>query len=267
MHEFFEESFDLENTFEDILSIQVSLNGFSFSVLRPSDGKIVAIKSMPLKISSNKLIARRFKEWFKNETILQKTFQKVRIIIFSEKFTFVPKSLFSSDIKDEISHILFKEANQLQFAENIVESTNSKLLFALPEGLMETINDTIGDCSIIHPVKLLANYIAPERPNKQLLLLFNNNNLYLVLKDEHKILLANNFTVKHINDVVYFVLTALKQMGIQSKTIDLYFAGKSAYSANIDVNLNTHLNSIKKLDVTEIDLPTELISENIALFI
>ena len=42
-----EESFDLEKTYEYILSIQVSLDGFSFSILDITRKKYLALKSYP----------------------------------------------------------------------------------------------------------------------------------------------------------------------------------------------------------------------------
>ncbi len=267
MHEFFEESFDLENTFENILSIQISLNGFSFSILSPSDGKVLAVKTVPLKISSNKLIARRFKEWYQSENILQKPFQKIRLIIFSAKFTLIPKSIYSNDLKEEAAYALFKDGNQLQFAENLVKNIDAKLLFTIPEALLETINETVGECQITHPVKLLIDNFEEAENGNKLVLLFNNHDLTVVLKNETTVLFANNFKINHANDVVYFVLTALKQLGVKATNTALYYAGQSAFQNNIEENLAKHFSSIGRLAPNKANLPKEVIAENILLFL
>ena len=135
MHEFFEESIDLENTFEYILSIQVSLNGFSFSILYPIENKVLAFKNSPLKISNSGLLARRFKDWYESEEILHRNYQHTKLIVFSDKFTLIPEHLATPSSKEEVSHILFQDGSKLKFAENMVKPLKAKLLFTLPEGL------------------------------------------------------------------------------------------------------------------------------------
>ncbi len=267
MHEFFEESLDLENTFEYILSIQVSLNGFSFSVLDPGESKVLAFKNTPLKISSNKLISRRFKEWFQSETILQRTFQKIRIIVFSEIFTLVPKNYHSNELKEEVIHILFKDGDRFKFAENLVKKIDATLLFALPEDFVETINETVGECEITHPVKSLIHHNLDQEDQIKLTLLFSNKDLYFILTDGSTVLLANNFKINHANDVVYFVLTALKQLGIESKSTVLDYAGKSGYIGETEKNLHKQFASIEKLMIRETRLPDHVVTENILHFL
>lgn len=267
MHEFFAESFDLENTFENILSIQVNLNGFSFSILNPKTGEVIAFKAVPLKISSDSLLARRFKEWFESEDVLQKTFQKIRVIIFSEKFTLVPKSNYSANLKDELAYALFKGGNQLKFAENLVNDIDAKLLFTIPEDLLETFTDTLGDCQIVHPVKLLMNCFNKGKIENEIVLLFNNHDLTIAVRSGGKLTLVNSFKINHANDVVYFVLTALKQLQIQSQTTHLFYGGQSSFQQNIEDKLAKYFSSIKRLSIKHNSLPKEQITENISLFL
>jgi len=270
MYDFVEESFKIEDTFEYILSIQVSLNGFSFSVFQPNRDKILVFKSIPLKISGENLIARRFKEWVNSEELLQKTFQKTRVIVFSNKFTLVPKSIYKNELNEELAHLFFREGNQLQFAENLVEKINAKLLFNLPEGLNDALQETIGECDIIHPIKSVISNIS-DKEGEKLVLLFNDKYLFLLLSKNEKLLLANGFKINHENDVVYYVLTTLKQFDIQAKHTKLFYAGQSAYSSQTSINLGKYFFSVELFLPLTFDQETkpsdELIAENFALYL
>ncbi len=272
MHEFFEESFDIEKSYEYILSIQVSLDGFSFSIVRSSDNKLLIFKCNSLTISSESQVARRFKEWVMAESVLQKTFKKVRIIVFSNNFTLVPKQLYNFNTNEELTRILFEEGDKLQWADNLVQCINAKLLFAFPDGLAHSIKETIGECEIIHPLKLIIGHSPKNLDEKVVTLLFDGGNVYFVLFENGNLLMANNFKINHANDAVYFVLTALKQLNIHSSEIKLFYSGKSEHLEEATSILESYFISRQKLGSSysltdNTIISEELLAQNITLFL
>lgn len=271
MYKLSEESFDLEKTYEYILSIQVSLGGFSFSVVCPTENRLLAFKTTPLKISSPSLIARRFDEWYRSESLLHHPFKKTRVIVFGDKFTLVPRHLYKNNTASEITGLLFDSNQTPELAENLVEKIDAKLLFSLPNGLNEAIRRIIGECEIVHPAKALINAFPETAKPHGLVVLFNENSLYLLLANRNKVLLANSFRINHANDVVYFVLTTLKQMGISSKSTSLIVTGKSGKHGESLSLLEKYFPGTERytpgLATENTGLTEELISEYISLFL
>ena len=249
-----EESFDLEKTYEYILSIQVSLDGFSFSILSPSTKKIVASKRTQLKISSSSLISRRFNDWVESEELLQKSFKKVHIIVFSKKFTLIPEKYFHDTLKREIPQFLFEGNNDSEIAENSIEKIKTRLLFALPAGLNDVILKQIGECEIAHPVKIVLNNLPEKEKENGLILLFDAKCFYIILFNKNKILLANNFRMAHANDVVYYVLTTLKQLEISTSETDLFIIETINKLQGVEDFLQPYFLEIKKLELAEFQL-------------
>jgi hypothetical protein len=226
MHEFVtDKSFDLEKTFEYILSIQVSLNGFSFSVVCPTENKLLAFNHTPLKISSESLITRRFKDWISSERLFSKTFKKVQLILFSKEFTLVPEKYFNSEVKTEIPNLLFEHKRETEIAENFIIDQKSRIVFTLPKGMNKIITEYFGECEIIHPIKLVANKHSKTDKKYCLRLIIETGNFYITLFKEGKIILANNFDYAHTNDLIYYVLTTLKQLSISPKETELVYSG------------------------------------------
>lgn len=250
-----DESFDLEKTYEYILSIQVNLDGFSFSVVCPTENKLMIFKSTLLKISSNSLIARHFKEWINTERLLQKPFKKIRIIVFSNKFTLIPEEYSSNELKKDIPNLLFARNSELEIAENSINNLYTRLIFALPNGLNNVIREQIGECEIIHPIKIVANnFFETERENR-LLIIFDSENFYVTLLNKNKILLSNCFKQSHANDIVYYILTILKQLGIEPKTTELLYAGKLN---NEDETINILRKYFNKINVLSENNPIQI---------
>lgn len=224
-----DESFELEKTNEYILSIQVCLDGFSFSVIQPDEKRLLALQHSPLTISSERFIARRFNEWLESDELLRKTFRETRIIVASEKFTLVPNSLYNPQFKRTVIQPALEADATEEIDENFLEAFEIRLLFALPRQLRNTMKDA----SFIHPVKLfIEKRPAVSAPNG-LILWFNSGGCYFVLYHTNQILLANHFKVSHENDVIYYVLTTLKQLRVAAANTQLFAAGKMAEEENM----------------------------------
>ncbi|MCF6356586.1 MAG: DUF3822 family protein [Draconibacterium sp.] len=242
------ESFDIEKTYEYILSIQVSLDGFSFSVLSNQGDKTLAYKYVPLKISNTSLIPRRFDDWWKSENLIQRPFKKIRIIIFSEKFTLIPEDYFHDTLKQEIPQLLFEKDGESEIVANIIGKLKTRLMFALPAGLNSVITKQIGECEIIHPVKIVLNNLPETEKENGMILLFDAKYFYTILFNKNKVILANSFKMTHTNDVIYYVLTTLKQMEIAAPATNLFVANTHKLP-KIKESLQPYFAEIKELEL------------------
>ena len=219
-----DESFELAKTNEYILSIQVSLDGFSFSVNHPDEKRLLALKHTSLTISNERFITRRLTEWMELEELLQKSYREIRLIVASEKFILVPDSLYNAQYKRTITQPVLETDATEEIRENFIDTLNMRLLFTLPPQLRNILNDA----RIIHPVKMFIEKRPAVSARNGLILWFNSGGCYLVLYNAEQIILANHFRITHENDVIYYVLTTLKQLGVSSKETQLFVAGEMA---------------------------------------
>lgn len=239
-----DKSFDLERIYEYILSIQVSLGGFSFFVSEPSGKKLLAYKSTSLKISNENVIARHFKEWANSEELLQKPFAKHQIFYFTDKFTTVPGYYYSKHQKDEITQLVFEEQDDSEIAATKVKTLDIHLLFAVSEELKTVFANKFGEYELIHPLKNILRKLPSVEKENGLVLLFDVDKFYLALYNKQQLLLVNSFKVLHANDVVYYLLTALKQLNIQPQGTQLFLAGEIFQELETKVLLKRYFGAI-----------------------
>lgn len=225
MHELVsDDHFDLEKTREYIISIQVSLGGFSFSIIHADEKRLLALKYSPVTISNEQFISRRFNEWLESENLLQQTYKDTRFITASEKFTLVPETLFNQHRKIDIIYPVLDVNATEQIRENNIEKCEASLLFAVPSQLETSLNHG----NFLHPVKLLIENRPEIQTRNGLILWFNSGGCYLILYNTKQILLANHFKITHENDVIYYVLSTLKQLGVAPGNTELHIAGEKA---------------------------------------
>ncbi len=239
--------FDIEKTYEYILSIRVRPDGFSFLIL--SNNQPVASKTIQQKISSSRLISRHFAEWIESEDILQKPFRKTSIIVFAEGFSLVPEEYFEETLKTEITNLLYNENEQTEIAVNSVSKFKTRLLFTLPEGLNKVIQDKIGECEIIHPIKTILNHIPEIKKEYGIILLFNKNSFFTILFTPSKILLANSFKMAHETDVVFYVLSILKQHNIKPAETELFITETEEKYLETEKALLPYFSTIQNLQL------------------
>ena len=80
---------------------------------------------------------------------------------------------------------------------------------------------------LLHPLKnCLENIPQIEVKENGVILLFNSNYLYLVLFKRNRLLMANSFPISHRNDVIFYMLSVLKQYRLSVTDSKVFFAGK-----------------------------------------
>jgi len=223
-----DQSFELKNINEYKLSIQVSLDGFSFFVTHKTERRLLALKSTRVTISSEKFLARRFAEWANSEEILSKPFSSVTICFITPKFTLVPNELYDKNKESSLVNLLFDAQVNSQIIANAIDELSTTLLFSIPVELKNEFDKVFNNYTLIHTGKVLTQQslqlISPQE--KGLTLFFSPDNFLLFLHKEGTLILTNSFTYSHPNDVLYYSLTALKQYKIAPKQCKALISGQ-----------------------------------------
>lgn len=267
MFEFVEDSFNRENSFENILSIQVGLNGFSFCIRKGENNKLLYFKQLAVKISSNHLFIRRVEDWFKEESLLLLPYREKHLYFIGHRFSLVPHQLESEELKSDLRMLLMAAGDEEEYAENWVEEIKAKLVFMLPDGMNKVLRDNLGDIRLKHVTQKLIALSTSESAENSMLLFFDEKKLFLLASKNQQLVLSNLFSINHANDVLYYTLTAAKQLKLDFGKCILQIAGKSDFMESAVNNLSAHCKSIAKLPhLTEDQLSDANICESVCLF-
>ena len=222
-----DKSFDLNKTSEYKLSIQVSLDGFSFFILSVQEKKLLAFRYDKLKISNESFIARRFSEWLEEEEWTTRNFNQVEIFYTTSRFTLVPEEYYEETKKQELFHLLFPPAPNEQLEMNKLAASENRLLFAVQSRWKKEITEKFGN-DIKHPVAVLTEKMinSDSGKNDSLGLFFNRNTFFAMLVKNGRLMFSNSFPFSHVNDVVYYTLSTLKQFEAAPKNTRLLAAGE-----------------------------------------
>lgn len=261
------DSFDIEKTNQYKLSIQVSLDGFSFLAVQPSEKNIVACKSTPLNISTDKLIARHLKEWLENEEFFRNDFQEVKIFIFTERFTIIPDDCYSDEFSHELVSVVFDLNDEYSVKKNKIEDCNSHLYFPVHNDINEVLQLFFPKTRCFHPVNAILQIpMQPGKRNNSVIITFTKN-FYLIVKRNNKLLLANTFQVSHKNDLIYNVINTFQQLETARTETDLFIDGVFSDNSEITELLKPYFENISSLKTDELVINQEITNNRLLLYL
>ncbi len=263
MHSFItDHTFDLNRINEYHLSIQVSLDGFSFLITDSGGNKLMALKKIPATIGSEKFLPRRFADWIASETIFEKRFGSVNILYYTPKFSLIPSPWFEKKKQNTLSDLLFGHGNNAQIIHNSIEPAGAELIFSLPEALKAQFDQQFENHTLLHPATVLLQknhpLFAPDKSG--LTLFFAPDSFLLFLYKNGSLALANSYHFKHPNDVVYYILTALRHSGMAPKKCKLLLSGEIYPKEETEVLLKNYFNQIGFL-IPEIQSDPEIFKD------
>jgi len=259
MYDFVDPSFSKEKSHQYYLSIQVSLDGFSFCI-RGESSDLLAFKHTPVKISNEQLFTRRLEDWFDEEELLQLPYREKQVLFAGPNFSLLPRELESDVVKNFVSKLMLKADYETERSENWIDALQAKLLFSLPLRFLALLRDKLGDFKLVHVLLQVIEWLFQYPSESAVMLFFGEKELYLLMKKNSKLVLCNVFRINHPNDAIYYVVSAGKQFQLNIKQTDVLLAGRSKYFEQVKVQLSKQFSELQIVKGTK---PSKGLDENI----
>jgi len=212
------------------LSIQLSLDGFSFCILKIDTNEVFVLEhfSFQNKSPNPEKHLENVTQLFETEELLQQRYGSVNITHVNNLSTLVPKALFDPEnLKQYIKHsskiykndyIVFDPIENHDIMNVYVPFVNINNFFLDRFGGFEYKHS-----STILIENLLNTYKFSERPH-----VFANvleNNLEIVVIAHNKLLLYNSFAYATKEDFIYYVLFVAEQLQLNPEKFELILSG------------------------------------------
>jgi len=223
-------SFDYNNLKDCHLSIQLSLDGFSFCILNIDANEVYAIEHFSFANKSNtpEKHLENVTQLFETEELLQKRYGSVNITHVNSLSTLVPKPLFDPDnLKQYIKYsskiykndyIVFDPIENHDIINVYVPFVNINNFFLDKFGGFEYKH-----ASTILVENLLNTYKFSERPHVFVHVL--ETQLEIVAIANNKLLLYNSFSYETKEDFIYYILFIAEQLQLNPEKFELILSG------------------------------------------
>ena len=214
-----DETFDLNFTQEYILSIQVNLDGFSFSILDSIQNKIVYLFHQDTFTNDPVFQLKKIMTVYQEADLLERPFKKTKLYLSApEKTTLVPSPLFRPDEADRLHRLAFDTSAKEDVLYTHLPQAESVALFSIHKDLRSFLCEKHPGLDIHNDFVVSLSHFPAD---KLILHVRIFRKQLVVWAYDREIRFYNSFYYEGENDQLYYILGAANSMGIEPDQVIL----------------------------------------------
>jgi len=227
---FIDKTFDNTQTQLYHLSIQISLDGFYFSVLDIQRGKYIVLNGHHFFLRRPRLLLKHVREVIDSEDIFQNEFKSIEILYVTPKFTLVPQVFYGRGSLDK--YLWFNNSEEKGFVveKNLFARAQCWCIYDIPQNLSEYLSAKFPKSTLRHNLFPLVEGVLKRNrayaDREQVHLNFFRDSFEIVVINGSKLILCNVFNYKTDRDVLYHVLFCFDQLKLPPESTEIIMHGQ-----------------------------------------
>ena len=175
---------------------------------------------------------------------------------FSSQFTLIPNALFLPSQLEDYYRLNFGELNPSEtLSYDSIYDENLSLVYSIPNWLNHFKRSYFFKAEIQHHAACLIKNSFKSKNDDLISIVFEGTAFIMSIKKEGKLIICNSFEYQNEEDLLYFILSHHKQLGlIEKNTINLMSYLEVLNSEKI-ISLITHFKELKEYTVIFLDKP------------
>jgi hypothetical protein len=234
----FDKALNRQETKDYSLSIQVSLDGFSFCILDTIRNKYAAIEKYDFQdLQSMRVLADVVKDIISKSDWLHNKFSKVKIIYEGQQMSLIPIPLFDKEFAgDYLRFNHLPDANDKVYHDQL-PNLDAVSVFALPGDLLSVLKKHFRGVTVNHfSSALIENLLIRNKNADEGYVIFANVRkqwLDIIVLDGRKLLFFNSFHYRSKEDFAYYLIYVMEQLGLNPEKAPLVLMGEILKSSDI----------------------------------
>lgn len=234
------------------LSIQLSLDGFSFFIGDKTSKSLVLFKEVGFhsKKHSPQELLEALDRLLKQEGLLTHSYRSVELIHLNNLFAVVPNDFFDENHLKSYLQYSVKLFDSDFITYDSFHEIETKAVYLPFVNINNYFFAKFGAFEYFHASQLLIEKILREQRVDDLYLQVNLRGIELIISDKGKLEFYNHFNTQTEEDILYYVLFSLEQIGAKATEKTLRISGF--------INSDTALINLLSEYFKEIHLHSEL---------
>jgi hypothetical protein len=245
-----DETYDSNITSSYFLSIQASLDGFSFSTLDPVRNKYIQFKHFELKNIKNEEFTNLIEQIFEQNDLLNLPHKKVFILLPTPYSTLVPSGLFTPEEAEKWLTFTHQVPSNQEIVYTRMKLTDAWNVFAIPGTTKELFKRQFPEPMFFHQyIPIAETKLAISRPGiGRNLVIINLQNRYfdLVVLEKNNLKLCNTFEINGETDLIYYTLFVFEQLQLIPTTTEVQLIGSHPDFEKIKQMLAKYIKHVKQ---------------------
>lgn len=212
------------------LSIQLSLDGFSFCVYNHQQSSYTFVKECLFseRANSPETLLEEVKKVFHKEELLHQKYEHVQLIHHNEMATFVPKKYFSEDHLKAYLKYTVKVFGSDYITHDAIDRQEIENVYIPFVNVNNYLFEYFGSFDFYHSSTLFINNLLDlfSVTQKEMFINVYKGNYHLTVIENNKIVLINHFSFKTKEDFVYYILFCAEQLKMDANEFKVTLFGE-----------------------------------------
>lgn len=214
-----------------ILSIELSLDGFSYCVLDADKFCYIALESFTFDgIKHLNDLCSLLDELVREKILLTGSYQRISLALNSSETTLIPADLFSYAEKHTYLNFNSYPDNETEIRVDKLNNLSAFSVYSFPRQLLHKINFLFPACRIRHVSSCLIEnvlyLVRYGRVSPQLVLNVQKGNFQILYLKGENLEFFNAYRYQTYDDLFYYLFFVIEQLGLEAEKLDLMLFGE-----------------------------------------
>lgn len=226
----------IENISKRKLSIQFSLDGFSFCISNFEDTIYhFSQYSFSEEVNTPEIALNRIEEIFQTDKNLQDDFESVEVIHENNLNTLVPNQYFQEDALKQYLDFNVKTLSTDFIVFDDVSRLGLKNVYIPYVNINNFLFQNFGEFDYNHHISVLIDKLIKISSEDKIDVYVNvaNERLDMVVFNQGELILSNSFEFETKEDFIYFILFTYEQLKLDTEITALNFLGEIESSSEL----------------------------------
>lgn len=221
------EKSDLKNS---ILSIQISLDGFSFCVYDTVSKTLLAFYEFDFDSADGNpaTTLELIETIFEDNLLLQQKYNSIKVSYHNNLATIVPKEHFNEQFLNTYLKSSIKVLKNDFIAHDELVNTKAHVVYIPYVNINNFLFSKFGEFEYFHASSILIDTLTKQFSNESSPIAFisvQNNIYYLIVIKEGSLLFYNAFKHQTAADFIYYILFSFEQLELDPDKIETFLLG------------------------------------------
>lgn len=199
------------------------LSPISLTLARQEDGRI--FEHATLQLHSNSSLVELLREAVATLPVCQPLPAEGVVVSVVGNFTPVPLADFQEEYCDTFYNYSVSPDVKHRVFYDVVPAANMALLFGLPELTCQMIEEVFGEVRYVSAITSVVKHMYRRASGASMFIYAHEQDATIMLTEGGKLALLNTYSVQGADDVAYYALSILSQLGIKPDMLALSIAG------------------------------------------
>lgn len=260
---FTDETFDINQSHNYFLSMESSLEGFTYTICDMVRNKCILLRHFSAECTDWSDYGDFLKQILESDPILSASYKAVHHTLVSRPFAIIPETFVTNDESFLVQYFPAEEDQQGNFITSRCEAAKAMVVCNYPENIERLLNKKYAGIRLSHHSlpfvnKLLADSVRSLRYIFHLLV--QKDYFFLGVAHSGTLDFINAFKANSVEDIVYYTLSVLERFKTTAALAEIFLANETNDN-ELDVKLQDYIGRVKELKAPHNMVYSYVISE------